>query len=106
MPVFGTQASRLNDDGVTALYQGLLPLLIEHGLTTRSGKLTPVTARSSSGRNAIVPPARNRYLAEIADTVRAFHRRVEKQSVIAREHQQLSEAKRMAVAAGKTHDKH
>lgn len=104
MPVFGTQASRFNDDGVSALYQGLLPLLTERGLTSQPGKLAPVAARFSSGRNAIVPPARSRYLAEIADTVRAYHRRVEKQAVIAREHQQLSEAKRMLAAAGKTAD--
>jgi isobutyryl-CoA mutase len=104
MPVFGTQASRFNDDGVSALYQGLLPLLTERGLTSQPGKLAPVAARFSSGRHAIVPPARSRYLAEIADTVRAYHRRVEQQAVIAREHQQLSEAKRMLAAAGKTAD--
>src|SRR3989441_7345224 len=32
MPVYGTQASRFNDDGVTSLYQGLLPKLVEFGL--------------------------------------------------------------------------
>ena len=94
MPVFGTQASRFNDDGVTALYQGLLPRLTELGLKVAPGKLAPVAVRFSSGRNAIVPPARSRYLAEIADTLRAYHRRVQKQSVIARERQQLSQAKR------------
>ncbi len=104
MPVYGTQASRFNDDGVSALYQGLLPLLTERGLLSRPGKLAPVAARASSGRHAIVPPARSRYLAEIADTVRSYHRRVEKQVVIAREHQQLSEAKRMLLVAGKTAD--
>ena len=104
MPVFGTQASRFNDDGVTALYQGLLPRLTELGLNIAPGKLAPVAVRFSSGRNAIVPPARTRYLAEIADTLRAYHRRVEKQVLIARERQQLSEAKRLMLAAGKTAD--
>jgi methylmalonyl-CoA mutase len=104
MPVFGTQASRFNDDGVTALYQGLLPRLTELGLRIKPGKLAPVAVRFSSGRNAIVPPARSRYLAEIADTLRAYHRRVQKQAVIARERQQLSEAKRLMLAAGKTVD--
>jgi methylmalonyl-CoA mutase len=104
MPVFGTQASRFNDDGVSALYHGLLPLLKDHGLQTQPGKLAPVSARSSSGRHAIVPPARSRYLAEISDTVRSYHRRVEKQALIAREHQHLSEAKRMLIAAGKAAD--
>ena len=32
MPVFGTIAARFNDDGVTALYQALLPRLAELGL--------------------------------------------------------------------------
>jgi methylmalonyl-CoA mutase len=27
MPVFGTMAARFNDDGVTALYQALVPAL-------------------------------------------------------------------------------
>jgi methylmalonyl-CoA mutase len=104
MPVFGTQASRFNDDGVTALYQGLLPKLTELGLKITTGRLAPVNVRFSSGRNAIVPPARSRYLAEIADTVRGYHRRVEKQVIVARERQQLTEAKRLLSASGKPAD--
>ena len=104
MPVFGTQASRFNDDGVTALYQGLLSRLAEQGLKVQAGKLAPSTIRFSSGRNAIVPPARSRYLAEIADTVRAYHRFTEKQVNLVRERQQLTEAKRMLAAAGKSAD--
>jgi len=42
MPVYGTQASRFNDDGVTALYQGLLPKLEELGLPIKAGKLAAV----------------------------------------------------------------
>ncbi len=102
MPVFGTQASRFNDDGVTALYQGLLPRLAEFSLRLKPGKLAPVAVRFSSGRNAIVPPARSRYLAEIADTVRDYHRLTKKQVKLARERQQLQESKRMLAAAGKT----
>ncbi|MAG81303.1 MAG: methylmalonyl-CoA mutase [Sutterellaceae bacterium] len=101
MPVYGTQASRFNDDGVTALYQGLLPKLIEFGLNARQGKLPWVSVRSSSGKNAIVPTSRSRYLAEIADTVRGYHTFVRKQSVLAREIQQISETKRMAMKVGR-----
>ncbi|OWW19093.1 fused isobutyryl-CoA mutase/GTPase IcmF [Noviherbaspirillum denitrificans] len=104
MPVFGTQASRFNDDGVTALYQGLLPRLTELGLKTQPGKLAPVSVRFSSGKNAIVPPARTRYLAEISDTVRGYHKNTAKQVKLARERQQLQEAKRMAAACNKTAD--
>ncbi|WP_339937236.1 fused isobutyryl-CoA mutase/GTPase IcmF, partial [Undibacterium luofuense] len=100
MPVFGTQASRFNDDGVTALYQGLLPALVQRGLQARSSRLAPVAVRFSSGNNVIVPPARSRYLAEIADTVRGYHKTVQKQSRIARERQQLQESRRMLAEAG------
>ncbi len=104
MPVFGTQASRFNDDGVTALYQGLLPKLAEFGLKTKPGKLPASDIRFSSGKHVIVPPARARYLAEIADTVRGYHKTTAKQVKLARERQQLSEAKRMLAAASKTAD--
>ncbi|HET7765953.1 MAG TPA: fused isobutyryl-CoA mutase/GTPase IcmF [Burkholderiales bacterium] len=101
MPVYGTIASRFNDDGVTALYQGILPLLVEHGLKVGPGALPVARARASSGKNAIVPPARSRYLAEVAATVRAYHVRAAEQSRLARERQQLLGAKAMLVAAGK-----
>ncbi|HJV80255.1 fused isobutyryl-CoA mutase/GTPase IcmF [Noviherbaspirillum sp.] len=104
MPVYGTQASRFNDDGVTALYQGLLSRLTELGLKAKPGKLAPVNVRSSSGKNAILPPARTRYLAEIADTVRDYHKNTARQVKLARERQQLQEAKRMAAACSKTAD--
>src|SRR5476649_2955343 len=45
MPVYGTIASRFNDDGVTALYQGLLPKLAQFGLKTREGKLPLVDVK-------------------------------------------------------------
>jgi methylmalonyl-CoA mutase len=104
MPVFGTQASRFNDDGVTALYHGIFPQLAAHGLDIRPGTLAPAGARFSSGKNAIVPPARSRYLAEIADTVRGYHRFVHTQARLARERQHLLETRRMLLAAGQAAD--
>jgi len=101
MPVFGTIASRFNDDGVTALYQGMLPRLVDCGLKAEPGKLPGVSVRASSGKSVIVPPARVRYLAEIAETVRAYHRNATQQSRVARELQQLQESKRMLEQAGK-----
>ncbi|MBC7404626.1 MAG: methylmalonyl-CoA mutase family protein [Cytophaga sp.] len=95
MPVYGTQASRFNDDGVTALYQGILPSLAAHGLRLTPSKLPLVSAKFSSGKNVIVPPARSRYLAEIADTVRHYHKHSGKQVTLARERQQLQESSRM-----------
>ncbi|TSE23802.1 Fused isobutyryl-CoA mutase [Tepidimonas aquatica] len=93
MPVFGTMAARFNDDGVTALYQALLLRLAELGLHlplgVDGGRLPRVHTRHSSNLHAIVPPQRSRYLAEIADTVRAYKRRVHEQARLAREIQQL-----------------
>src|SRR5512139_4134028 len=89
MPVFGTQAARFNDDGVTALYQALVPVLIDKGLKLKPGKLPLVTVKQSSASRAIVPTARVRYLAEIADTVRGYHAHTEEQVKIARERQSL-----------------
>src|SRR5205085_5212775 len=99
MPVYGTIASRFNDDGVTALYQALCARLTQEGLVTsakasdvapakasdvtpakagvqvgsHAGKLPLVTTKCSTGTNAIVPPARVRYLAEITETVGGYH---------------------------------
>src|SRR5712692_9782021 len=101
MPVYGTIASRFNDDGVTALHQGILPKLVELGLKVKPGMLPVVQVRASSGRNVIVPSARVRYLAEIAETMRGYHRRAEEQSRFARERQQLTASKRMLEEAGR-----
>ncbi|OZB77198.1 MAG: methylmalonyl-CoA mutase, partial [Thiomonas sp. 14-64-326] len=89
LPVFGTMAARFNDDGVTALYQAIKPRLAEHGLKLTEGRLPPVTTRHSTHQTPIVPAARSRYLAEIADAVRGYHRNVETQATLAREAQQL-----------------
>jgi isobutyryl-CoA mutase len=89
MPVFGTMASRFNDDGVTALYQALLPRLQALGMPTSVSRLPLVQTRHSTSQTPIVPGARVRYLADIADTVRGYKRRALQQSRLAREVQQL-----------------
>ncbi len=95
MPVFGTMASRFNDDGVTALYQALQPALADKGLALRAGRLPAVATRHSTHQVPIVPAARVRYLADIADAVRAYKRRAREQAALAREVQQLRAAARM-----------
>ncbi len=73
MPVFGTSAATFNDDGVTALYQYLAAHLAEQGLPIAEGVLPRVDTRASTRFAQIIPPARVRYLAEIAETVRSYH---------------------------------
>ena len=99
MPVFGTMAARFNDDGVTALYQALKGRLGELGLKLKDGRLPQVSVRHSTNQTPIVPPARTRYLAEIADTVRGYKQRARAQARLAREIQQLRESQRMLKAA-------
>jgi len=89
MPVFGTMASRFNDDGVTALYQALKVRLGALGLPLAEGRLPLVHTRHSTHQTPIVPAARTRYLAEIADTVRGYKAKVRQQAKLAREIQQL-----------------
>ncbi|MFB4279088.1 MULTISPECIES: fused isobutyryl-CoA mutase/GTPase IcmF [unclassified Nonomuraea] len=87
MPVFGTIAARYNDGGVTALYQHLKPLL---RIGDGPGLLPRVEGRTSKASEAIVPPARVRYLADIAETVRAYHAETLAQAEVARRRQQLA----------------
>ena len=103
LPVYGTIASRFNDDGVTALFGGVLAALRENGHTDAvdgwgESRLPAVETRVSTRAAAIVPPQRVRYLAEVAETVRGWRARVEAQSVLARERQQLRESARMLEA--------
>jgi methylmalonyl-CoA mutase len=72
-PVYGTIASRFNDDGVTSLYVGIINSI--NG-KTGVGWTTSLTARSDkkpSSRTIIIPPERTGYLSEIAATIRRYH---------------------------------
>ncbi|MCF8148172.1 MAG: methylmalonyl-CoA mutase family protein [Sulfuritalea sp.] len=95
MPVFGTMAARFNDDGVTALYQAMLPRLQSLGLTVKPSVLPPVKVRFSSNQTPVVPAARTRYLAEISDTVRSYKKQARAEASLAREIQQLRAAAAM-----------
>ena len=103
MPVYGTIASRFNDDGVTALYHRLVGVLRERGLVGWSDGALPASGvRTSSHSRAIVPSARVRYLSEIAQTLREYHAGVERQAALARERQHLREARRLLAEDGET----
>ena len=96
MPVYGTIASRFNDDGVTALYHGIVAALAAKGLEVAAGTLPRSDTRVSSNVNVVVPPKRARYLAEIAEALRAYHEHALAQSRIARDRQSLEAARCMS----------
>ena len=101
MPVFGTIAARFNDDGVTALYQAIAARLTEYGLRTGQQWLPRVAIKQASASRAVVPLERARYLAEIADTVRSYHRRAAEQCELTRERQALRRARATFAECGR-----
>jgi methylmalonyl-CoA mutase len=93
MPVFGTSAARFNDDGVTALYQHLLGLLVAKGLGAGAGVLPVVGTKTSTGLTSVLPAARERYLAEISASVRGYHATTTEQAELVRRRQHLATAR-------------
>jgi isobutyryl-CoA mutase len=104
LPVFGTVASRFNDDGVTALYHYLRGVLSQHGLQrdpASDATAAPLAAvRASTHIGVIVPASRQRYLADIAETVRSYHARTVEQAAAARTRQHLATAVEVLTSAG------
>ncbi|MEV5910548.1 fused isobutyryl-CoA mutase/GTPase IcmF [Streptomyces chartreusis] len=100
MPVYGTSAATFNDDGVTALYQHLRAALGERGLPLVQGTLAQADVRYSSGIRHVVPADRVRYLAEITDTVRAYHIETGRLTEAARRVQRLDAVRGELAEAG------
>ncbi|QTA81642.1 Fused isobutyryl-CoA mutase [Desulfonema limicola] len=80
LPVFGTIASKFNDDGVTALYHALLETINEKTGVKFESSLPRTESKTSSSKTIIIPPERTRYLAEIAETIREYHKNTEDQA--------------------------
>ncbi|NOR15998.1 MAG: methylmalonyl-CoA mutase, partial [Candidatus Aminicenantes bacterium] len=84
MPVYGTIASKFNDDGVTAFYQALLKSVVEKTGTEFNSSLPEFSNKTSTSKAIIIPPERTRYLAEISDAVRDYHEQTEEQAAAIR----------------------
>jgi methylmalonyl-CoA mutase len=102
MPVFGAIASRFNDAGVTAVYQEVIRQLNARGLGSWSTTAPVVGRKFSETGAAIIPPARQRYLSEVAETVRAYRQAATTQVKIARQRQQLRAVKQIMEESGVT----
>ena len=91
-PVYGTIASKFNDDGVTALYHGIVDVLKEKADFGFAPTLPRPHDKISSSKTIVIPAERIRYLAEISDTIRTYHRQTEEQAdrVTTRNHLQKS----------------
>jgi len=91
LPVFGTIASKFNDDGITAFYHGLLDLIAEKKGIRYESRLPRSGRKESSSKTIIIPGERTRYLAEIADTVREYHKTTGTQAKAVRDYWHILE---------------
>ena len=99
-PVYGTIASRFNDDGVTSLYVGLI-----HAINNKTGldwqtSLEERPDRMPSSRTVIIPTERSGYLSDVAETVRKYHAWGKEQSELIRRLWQLDAASMALNRAG------
>jgi len=85
MPVYGTIASKFNDDGVTAFYHGLLDVLEEKCGLQFESRIPRTGVTTSTSKTIIIPAERTRYLAEIASTLRGYHKKTRDQAEAVRE---------------------
>jgi len=89
MPVHGTIASQFNDPGTNQLYRKLMGIIREK--TSTELKSSFHSSEEISEKLFIIPPKRNRYLAEIAENNRAYDEWVEQQSEQAQKVQSVNE---------------
>jgi len=106
MPVYGSIASQFNDPGANSLYKALMQKIVEK---TGDKQLEThfIAHDEMSEKIFIIPPARTRYLSEIAENNRSYDAWAKKQSNIAQQlfgisktietihHQKIADADRL-----------
>jgi methylmalonyl-CoA mutase len=81
MPVYGTIASQFNDPGTNTMYKAMMDLL-EHKTGTALHSQYKISDEMSE-KIYIIPPARTRYLSEIAENNRKYDKWAKDQSAVA-----------------------
>jgi len=77
LPVFGTIASQFNDPGMNTLYKAVMVTLMEKTNTDLKSNFTIQNEKSE--KTFVIPPARTRYLSEIAENNRGYDKKVNSQ---------------------------
>ena len=83
LPIFGTVASQFNDPGMNLLYKAVMKVLNEKA--SADLKSTFEISDEMEEKVYIIPPARTRYLSEIAENNRGYDARAREQSGVARQ---------------------
>src|SRR5690606_33370528 len=81
LPVFGTIASQFNDPGMNTLYKKVMEVLVEKTNTDLIS--TFQITDEMSEKIFVIPPARTRYLSEIAENNRAYDKKANEQVEVA-----------------------
>ncbi|MDB4088146.1 methylmalonyl-CoA mutase family protein [Flavobacteriales bacterium] len=82
LPVFGTIASQFNDPGMNTLYKAIMDKVVEKTEAKDLVSKINITDEMSE-KIFVIPPARIRYLSEIAENNRAYDEVSKEQSEIA-----------------------
>lgn len=81
LPVFGTIASQFNDPGMNQLYKAIMDELVKK---TKSSLQSGYTITDEMSEKVfVIPPARTRYLSEIAENNRAYDKSASEQAEVA-----------------------
>ncbi|MES2110841.1 MAG: methylmalonyl-CoA mutase family protein [Bacteroidota bacterium] len=89
IPVYGTMASQFNDPGMNTLFTALMKAIKTKTGVDLIGTHAVVEHDGESEKIYIIPPDRNRYLAEIAESSTAYNEWVNEQCKIAQQLYQL-----------------
>lgn len=88
LPVIGTVASTFNDPGCNELFNKIIDEVIKK--TGREWGKYDAPVRNSSLGEAVIPPKRVRYLAEIAEEIQKYNKQCREQSTIASQWYQIA----------------
>ncbi|MFH6769681.1 methylmalonyl-CoA mutase family protein [Gaetbulibacter aquiaggeris] len=81
LPVYGTIASQFNDPGMNTLYKAVMDTIVNK--TKAELKSTFTISNEMSEKIFVIPPARTRYLSEIAENNRAYDKTASQQAEVA-----------------------
>ncbi|HTI59244.1 methylmalonyl-CoA mutase family protein [Mucilaginibacter sp.] len=103
LPIFGTMASQFNDPGMNNLFEALMKTIKAKTGVDFIGKKYDVAALhwGESEKIFIIPPDRNRYLAEIVESSKAYNEWVDEQCGIAQQMFQVQGAISLTPALSK-----
>jgi methylmalonyl-CoA mutase len=81
LPVYGTIASQFNDPGMNTLYKAIMDKLVEKADSDLKSAFQ--ISEEMSEKIFVIPPARTRYLSEIAESNRAYDKKANVQVEVA-----------------------